>query len=49
VGKAAFWSAAGKQAQLFVDDRRFVVINFFNLPAGDDVKARSLAVARAFL
>jgi hypothetical protein len=49
LGKAAFWSAAGKQAQLFVDDRRFVVINFFNLPASDDVKARSLTVARAFL
>lgn len=49
LGKAAFWSAAGKQAQLFIDDRRFVVINFFKLPAGDDIKARSLAVAKAFL
>ena len=49
LGKAAFWSATGKQAQLFIDDRRYVVINFFKLPAGDDAKARSLAVARAFL
>lgn len=49
LGKAAFWSEGGKQAQLFLDDRRAVVINFFNLPAGDDAKARSLAVAKALL
>jgi hypothetical protein len=48
LGKAAFWSATGKQAQLFIDDRRYVVINFFKLP-GDDAKARSLAVAKALL
>ena len=49
LGKAAFWSEAGKQAQLFIDDRKFVAINFFKLPAGDDAKARSLDVAKAFL
>jgi hypothetical protein len=49
LGKAAFWSVTGKQAQLFIDDRRYVVINFFKLPAGEDAKARSLAVAKALL
>jgi hypothetical protein len=49
LGKAAFWSEGGKQAQLFIDDRRAVVINFFKLPAGDDAKARALGVAKAFL
>ncbi|AQR72845.1 hypothetical protein [Sphingomonas sp. LM7] len=49
LGKAAFWSEGGKQAQLFLDDRRAAVINFFKLPAGDDAKARSLAVAKALL
>ncbi|NIJ20683.1 hypothetical protein FHS95_002375 [Sphingomonas naasensis] len=49
LGKAAFWSDAGKQAQLFIDDRRYVTINFFKLPAGDDARARSLAIAKALL
>lgn len=49
LGKAAFWSESVKQAQLFIDDRRAVVINFFKLPEGADAKARTLAVAKAFL
>jgi len=49
LGKAAVWSASARQAQLFIDDRRYVVINFFKLPPGEDARARSLAVAKAFL
>lgn len=49
LGKAAFWTAATSQGQLFIDDRRYVAINFFKLPAEDDARTRSLAVARAFL
>ncbi|NYT40754.1 hypothetical protein HZY97_08300 [Sphingomonas sp. R-74633] len=49
LGKAAFWNSKTLQAQMFIDDRRYVVINFFKLPAGEDAKARSLAVAKALL
>ena len=47
LGRAALWSRESKGLQVFLDDRRYVSINFFGLPEGEDVRARAIAVARA--
>ena len=47
LGRAALWSRESKGLQVFLDDRRYVSINFNGLPVGDDVQARAVAVAKA--
>lgn len=47
LGRAALWSRETKGLQVFLDDRRYVSINFYGLPEGDDVQARAVAVAKA--
>ncbi|WP_404338549.1 hypothetical protein AB2M62_06255 [Sphingomonas sp. MMS12-HWE2-04] len=49
LGKAAMWSDTLKGLQVFLDDKRYLSINFYGLPGGADGKAQAIAVAKKLL
>lgn len=49
LGKAAMWSDTLKGLQVFLDDTRYLSINFYNLPSGSDGKTQAIAVAKKLL
>ena len=47
LGKAAMWSETLKGLQVFIDDTRYVTINYFGLPGGADGKDQAIEIAKA--
>lgn len=49
LGKIAMWSDASKGLQVFIDDTRYLSINYFGLPGGATGKDQAIAVAKRLL
>ena len=49
LGKAAMWSDTTKGLQVFIDDTRYLSINYTGLPGDETGKDRAIAVAKVLL
>lgn len=49
LGKAALWSDTTKGLQVFIDDTRYLSINYMSLPGGVTGRDQAIAVAKVLL
>lgn len=49
LGKAALWSDTTKGLQVFIDDTRYLSINYMGLPGGVTGKDQAIAIAKVLL